>query len=120
MKLWTTQLAKWRVAKQRNIPLVDTTVRTGISAFSPNWDMVTGIKIGTISEAEYTRQYQSLMREKYREHYSTWMTLCKLDEAVIACYCAAGQFCHRHLLANYLMKVCEHHQIPFELMGELQ
>lgn len=119
MKLWTTQMAKWRTAKERNIVFIDTTVKSGDKVFAPTWEIVMSVKSGQISEDTYTQEYLRLMRASYRTHLDRWLEVCQMDEVAIACYCTHGKFCHRHLLADMLSHVCTRYAIPFQLQGEL-
>lgn len=39
-KLYTIQLAKWRLAKGRNIFLINITAKSGVTAFAPSYARV--------------------------------------------------------------------------------
>lgn len=124
MELFTIQLSKWRQLKERNIELIDTTVRTGEKFLAPSWDIVMGIKNGTISEEEYTATYLNMMRHSYVDNRGQWLSLIHIKHPVaIACYCTYmvdGQrkFCHRHLLKDIIGKVCESNGTNFTFYGE--
>lgn len=120
MELYTIQLAKWRRAKELGIPLIDTTVKSGEEAFSPTWDMVSGHKQGTLTDEEYTALYKELMLKSIKRSPARWAELMKMDKVAIACYCGKGKFCHRHLLAEILEKLCRHNLITFVHLGELE
>lgn len=119
MKIWTCQMARWRLARDRGIPLVDTTTKSGIKAFAPGWDIVLPVKAGTLSEAEYTRIYIERLEFSEIVYSEDWEALLGQPEVVLACYCAAGKFCHRHLLATYLQTLLVSKGKPCELMGEM-
>ena len=119
MQLFTIQVGSWRLAKALDIHFVDTTVKTGDSIFAPTWDMVMAYKDGTLSESDYTKLYIELLRSSYRDHKGDWIEILKLPKAAIACYCKAGDFCHRLLLRDALEKVAKANNLPFEYMGEL-
>ena len=119
MQLWTIQLARWRIAEKQNIPLIDTTAKSGIHTFAPLWSDVKAYKEGILSEVEYTDRYLELMRQSYRRTPDVWHSLIARDQVAIACYCTPGKFCHRHLLKDILDKLCTHRQISFEYRGEL-
>ena len=119
MELWTIQMAQWRTARDLGIPFLDTTVKSGDKVFAPTWDIVMGVKNGSVSEAAYTEEYRRLMRVSYRSHQPRWLELCNMSVVAISCYCPDGCFCHRYLLAGYLEDVCSRHEIPFILKGEL-
>lgn len=73
--------------------------------FCPTWDMVTGIKKGYITEEEYSLKYHDLMITSWKKHRSAWTDLLNMDEITLVCFCAKGTFCHRYLLAQYLVKM---------------
>jgi uncharacterized protein YeaO (DUF488 family) len=116
----TIQLSQWRKIKDTDIELIDTTVKSGIEAFAPTWDMVKGVKEGTMSEEEYTSLYKQKMIRSYMTNQLVWNSLINKDKVAIACYCKPSEFCHRHLLVNYLKKLCEHNEIEFVYAGEIE
>lgn len=126
MNLFTVQLSKWRQLKERNIELIDTTVRTGERFLAPSWDIVMGVKNGTLSEAAYTDTYLNMMRQSYLQHREEWQRLIRTTHPIaIACYCGymvngERKFCHRHLLRDILEKVCIANQVEFYYFGEFQ
>jgi hypothetical protein len=61
MDLYTAQISRFREAKNRNIPYIDTTVKSGDSVFAPSWDIVMGHKGGTYNDAQYTYVYKQLI-----------------------------------------------------------
>lgn len=119
MILYTIQVPRWRRAKALGIEFVDTTVKSGLSWLAPSWDIVMGVKSGKITPEEYTVQYTELMRKSYRENKALWLELCRKDTIAIACYCPAGNFCHRYLLVEFIKAICKAENIPFEFKGEL-
>ncbi len=98
LKLCTAQYA------YRGRDRVDTTVKSSDGIFAPTWDIVMGVKKGKITEQQYTAAYYEMMRQSYTSNYAQWMDLLSRDEATIVCFCAYGQFCHRHLLKDMLVK----------------
>ena len=83
----------------------DITVQTGSKIFAPSWDLVMGIKKGQITEKQYTDAYLLMMKESYKKNRKEWDDLLAKDRIVLVCYCPAGAFCHRYLLANILVKL---------------
>lgn len=73
--------------------------------FAPTWDMVMGTKEGRYTEEEYTTMYLELMRFSYRHYRTKWDRLLQKQRIVLLCYCKAGDFCHRRLLAEILVKL---------------
>ena len=65
---------------------------------APAWDLVKGIKNGTITREQYT--------EAYRYHLDSLgeqKVLAGLQDGdVLLCYERPGDFCHRHILAEWL------------------
>lgn len=120
IKIWTLQVGSWRLARDKGIPYFDITVRTGIKAFAPTWDMVSSYKAGALSEADYTSAYKQLMRKSIVSHQKYWDELNDVPEFAIMCYCPPGSFCHRLLLAQYLKAYLESKfDTEVVLMGEL-
>jgi len=119
MNIWTVQVAKWRVAKTREIPFLDTTVKSGVSAFAPTWDIVLGIKNGTLSEEAYRESYLALLRQSWVDQRGEWEKLLEMDEVALACYCPAGKFCHRHILKEAVVKLLQQRNQPVNDCGEL-
>lgn len=119
MKLWTVQMSQWRVARDREIPFLDTTVKSGDRVFAPSWDIVTKVKAHEITPEQYTEQYTRMMRNSYVQNHARWMEVCQMERVAISCYCPEGVFCHRHVLADMFAQVCRKHKIEFKLEGEL-
>lgn len=119
MKLFTVQLAKHRQVAALGVKLIDTTVKSGRFYLAPTWDMVLGYKRGELSVDEYTRKYTEHMQLQYRLYRPEWEEVIALPEFAIACYCAPGVFCHRHLLKNIFEKICTNRSLPFQYAGEI-
>jgi hypothetical protein len=119
MEVYTIQMGQHRKAKELGIELIDTTVKTGIPAFAPTWDMVLKSKDGSLSHEDYTSMYRDMMLRSYMTNQTAWLGLLQKSKIAIACYCKAGDFCHRHLFIKYLEGVCKSRNIPFTNMGEI-
>lgn len=119
MQLYTIQMAQWRKAKAQGILLLDTTVKSGDPVFAPTWEIVDGVKSGRITADEYTHVYRQLMTRSFRIHAARWREVIRGEPVAVACYCAKGKFCHRHLLKDYFQEICHARSIPFEYLGEL-
>lgn len=115
MDLYTVQMAQWRVAQDRGIPLLDTTVKSGAVQVAPTWEMVLGVKSGSLSEAAYTQQYAQLFEYWYFQDPVFFDRLVRHPVIALGCYCAAGKFCHRHLLVKHLSHITD-----VNYLGELQ
>lgn len=78
--------------------------------FAPTWNMVKGLKNDSISEKEYIEQYYSILSD-IPTHIL--QELCKRDRITLVCFCKAGTFCHRVLLAKWL-EVSSWHQFIYK------
>lgn len=102
--LWTIQMAQHRIAKAMNIAFFDITVKSGIQAFSPTWDMLRAYRAGTMTEQEYSRQYILKVERTFDENADLWSNFLKEKNIAIACYCTPGVFCHRLLFTDILSR----------------
>lgn len=118
IRIHTIAMSSWRLAKARNIPLLDITAK-GQSAFSPGYAAVVQYKAGMTPEDVYTHNYIERMREYIRSNPDAWKVLLNEPEIALACYCKAGDYCHRHIFANLMQKYCESMGYVVEQMGEL-
>lgn len=118
MKLYTAQMSGWRKAEKLGIPFVDVTVKSGDKMFAPTWDFLMEYKSDQ-DEDKYISKFTPLMRKNYLNNKQYWLDFLSQEEVVIACYCKAGKFCHRHLLVDIFEKICNHEGIGFERGGEL-
>jgi hypothetical protein len=107
MDIWTAQY------RHKGRGRLDVTVKgkdpLGI-IFAPSWDMVMGVKNGTMSEAEYSQRYQSLINQilSIKPRHPTIQQILEKYEfegtLVLVCFCKAYSFCHRYILAETLEK----------------
>lgn len=119
LDIYTIQLAKWRLLKDRSIELIDTTVKSGDPAFAPTWDMVTQIKSGALTEETYRRQYIALMKETVKTHRASWEALIRKPAIALACYCPPHHFCHRLVLYRMVMYYAQLNEQPCQYLGEI-
>jgi hypothetical protein len=124
MNIWTIQIARWKLAKDKGIVFIDTTVKSAkeYAFLAPSWEMVMGHKTQSLSDNQYTELYYELLRSRYKANKQPFIKLLtdfKEADIAIACYCTSGQFCHRHLLVNILRAIAVKENIPFEYKGEL-
>lgn len=120
LELYTIQMAQWRKAKALGIKFVDITAKSGLAAFAPDMSWVMEYKAGEMSEEEYTRLYSAKMLSSQELYPKYWDHFRNFEKVAIACYCPAGQFCHRRLLADYIKTYLEKQNYPVTLMGEIQ
>jgi hypothetical protein len=74
--------------------------------FAPSWPMVMGVKNRTLTREQYSIEYAEIMNIALSSRYhqeDVHRILSKYQEKlVLVCFCPAGSFCHRYLLANRL------------------
>lgn len=89
---------------------LDITVKSGVKAFAPSWDMVMGHKNGTLSNEDYIQMFKDLMNKSYKTNKKLWKELLERERVTLVCYCAKDCFCHRVVLAEMLVKAfgCEY------------
>lgn len=119
MNIWTIQLAKWRTARERQIPLIDITAMSGIPEFAPHFTDVQRYKRGEVGETEYTQLYVDKMEESKATNPQAWVKLSTMPDVAFACYCRAGAFCHRHIFKTILMEYLKEKGIDSTYKGEL-
>jgi uncharacterized protein YeaO (DUF488 family) len=88
--------------------------------FAPTWDMVKtyiakkkiidkmadGQEKRTLqfkAELEYQDVYHKLMLYSYDTHTDIWNEILARSSVTLGCFCRPEDFCHRLLLANYLV-----------------
>lgn len=108
MGIYTYQLAHHRRLAHGDVPLIDTSVKTGFVQLAPRWDMVMGHKKGHLSDDGYTVQYQALLDYWWFRDPLFFDELLARPTFALGCYCKAGAFCHRHLLTKFLLQVSHH------------
>lgn len=119
MDLYTVQLSQWRIVSKLGIPLLNTTVKSGIKAFAPSWEIVMDVKRGIITPEQYTDIYHELMEQSLQQQPAVWEETLALEQVAIACYCRPGLFCHRHLLAKLFERECAKRSIRCVVRGEI-
>jgi len=106
--LYTVQIS---APTPKTIEKIDITVKSSRypwNTFAPAWGLVSDYKSYRITKEQYHEAYYLLLRNRYRENRSVFHELIKksLDSDIaLACYCKAGEFCHRYILAEILLKI---------------
>ena len=86
----------------------DITVKTAKppwDIFAPTWDMVKEYLAnpGPYQEKVYIAKYEAMVANAYVANRDALITLLHSSEVrVLVCFCKAGAFCHRVLLAKHL------------------
>lgn len=102
-------------AKLRNLPNNCTPIQISHSApiylklkwmdVLPPWHLISGIKSGTISEEQYTKEYIDYLDSRNLLRYKDNLDKLYADKEIVyllCCYESPNKFCHRHILAKYL------------------
>lgn len=66
----------------------------------PTWDLIMNYKSGKISSEQYTRIYYEQILNKL-DAAKVYQELG--DDSILICYEKSGEFCHRHIVGNWLM-----------------
>ena len=103
MPIYTAQM---RVGLPTDYIRADITVKsaTEFRMFAPTWDMVNGYKSGALSQERYTELYHDIIKDVWDNNFAAWKVLleyAELSNVVLVCFCPAGAFCHRVLLAQW-------------------
>jgi hypothetical protein len=80
----------------------DITIRAGLPV-SPTWRMIKEYKAGTLSKAQYTTKYIDILEANKQAVYD-WITSLPERLVVFLCFCPEGEFCHTHLLIEWLIE----------------
>lgn len=86
------------------LDIIDVTVKSGQGTarlMAPTWNMVKAYKSGTLTEEEYTRLYTFTLGQQKEEILKY---ISSFKNVALVCYCPAGAFCHRVILAKWLDK----------------
>jgi len=119
INIWTIQMAQHRLASKAGIYLLDTTAKSGVPQFAPDYSNVILFKNNQITKEEYTSRYETKMRWSFRGYPEVWETLKQHENVAVACYCAAGEFCHRHLFAKMMQAYLVKYRFNVNMVGEL-
>lgn len=120
MELYTVALSQWRKAKERQIELIDITVKSGLLVFAPDPSVLWAYKRNEVSDDEYTDLYLKRLREQLWAHPEDFQKFLENEGPVaVACYCRAGKFCHRHIFAPFMQEVAEDNGYTLRLRGEI-
>lgn len=123
LKVWTVQMAKWRKARERNVPVIDITVKSGNKKLAPTWEFLMEYKNSAkddAAEAVYTEKFIAKIQQLKRDEPDVLLELLYSGEIALMCYCPAGKFCHRHLLVNELVTLGQDHDVEVVYMGEIR
>lgn len=102
--------------------MIDITVKSGVPAFAPTWQMVKGVKGGWMTQEEYVQDYRRMMSLSQSQNKAVWDSVLKIaltgKQVVLACYCRNGSFCHRYLLAEIFAEWAYNQGVVVEITKE--
>ena len=84
----------------RKVPTWFTVPCKSYKQLQPSLDLVMNYRSGKITKQEYTNQYYNDVLNKL-DPAKTYQELG--EDAVLLCYEQSGEFCHRHIVAKWLM-----------------
>jgi len=75
--------------------------------FAPTWEMVKKFQDNTISQELYTLAYTGILSRLIAGNPQVWQKVREtyVDRITLVCFCPAGAFCHRLILAGALQGV---------------
>lgn len=116
-RIWTVSMSNSKKMDPA-IHLLDTTAKSGVKAFAPNWNDVMRYKDGVVSDEQYTDLYLRKMAESKLTKREDWKRLLAYHDVAVACYCRPGKFCHRHLFVPLMQRYLEDLGHTVEIKGE--
>lgn len=116
-QIWTARIHQHRKVRAAGIHFFDITVKSGDRDFAPTWDNLMEYKRGNMDMEEYTLRYLGKIQNLSE---SVWEKIKEHKRVAYACYCAPGQFCHRHIFVNEAIhRLCKQGFL-IERMGEFE
>jgi uncharacterized protein YeaO (DUF488 family) len=112
---------------------LDVTMKSGTGIgvlLAPTKAIVYGYKAGKgdqrfagkykpLNEAQYTEQYLELLRERFIKNDEAFHQLVQRESITLQCYCGKDKFCHRRILAEYVLpKLAAYYGIEYQYTGE--
>lgn len=124
LNIYTIQMGKYRLLEGSNIQLIDATIKCKDPLIRklfapPSWDLVMGIKNGTITEEEYLEEYIKKLEYTSKVYLEEWFTVLDRGEIAISCFCSCDTFCHRFILAEFIYDVANEYGYDVNLIGEV-
>lgn len=120
IEIWTLQMSRHRLAVAAGIKPLNITVKSGIQAFAPSWKALMAYKNKELTPDEYTVIYTEKMRQSKIDNPRYWYHLNHYPKVALMCYCADGDYCHRHLFAEEMKENLETRGYTVILHGELR
>jgi hypothetical protein len=102
LKVWTSQ---FRYSGEDRIDITVKSAKYPWNVFAPTWKMVMEYK-RTGDRQTYIDQYDSIVMKAFIAHEQELVTLTNSDRTItLVCFCRAGEFCHRVLLAQHFASI---------------
>jgi len=102
LKIYTAQ---YRYPGEDRIDITIKSAKHPWSIFAPTWKMVMDYK-RTNDEQSYIEQYNMLIEKAFSERGKDLYDLIHSDRTItLVCFCRAGAFCHRVLLARHFASI---------------
>ena len=120
MRIWTSYYKKIDTDRRNLIPIRISTSEPNwfnytcgkVEILYPGWDLVNGIKSGSITWEHYVETYKNrlanLNAKGIIEDLETISNLYGGKDIVLLCYEAPDKPCHRHLVAEWLSKYLDY------------
>jgi uncharacterized protein YeaO (DUF488 family) len=107
---------------------------------APSWELVGGHKRfrnpddkrwkdhSPLNDEQYTDMYIKLLQDRYRKEVKAsasekrenrFHTIAQMGAVTLACYCADGDFCHRHIAVDVISKIAKSLGIEVIELGEV-
>lgn len=120
---YTIQISQWRLIKDSPIEFLDITVKSGLKIFAPSWEILNAYQDAGKSDTAkkiYTEQFYQKMRESFKMNSNIWYRWMTNDKPIaLACYCRAGEFCHRCLMVDIWQTISKQAGLDLEYGGEI-
>lgn len=98
-KLHTVYTAQYRYSGPDRVDITVKGQHPTWRHFAPTWDMVMGVKKGSITEDEYIRRYLIILDAIPQQ---IWGILLQMETITFVCFCKEHNFCHRNIVTNYI------------------
>jgi len=108
LRITTGQIGKEKGLGADGWKPIDITVKSATfgKPFAPTWGIVSGYRKGEISVEEYTEAYLQILEDSLAENGEFWNRMMNSGASIaFLCYCPAGDFCHRVLLAEFVQNL---------------
>ena len=116
-QIWTARIHQHRKVRAAGIHFYDITAKSGDRDFAPTWENLMEYKRGEMDMEEYGLRYLGKLDQLPD---SAWEKIKEHKRVAFACYCAAGEFCHRHIFSNQVASRLAKQGFLIERMGEFE